>query len=328
MRVGIYCDLRNPAAWERPWAQHYGRALERIEEAERLGLDTVWLTEHHLFEDGYLPQPLTFAAAIATRTTRLRIGTGVVLAPLRRPIDIAEQAAIVDILSGGRLELGLGAGYCPPEFEAFGVEMRDRFRLLERALVEVPRLWADGGVTPVPLQSPPPVWAGVSGPRGARMAGRLGHRLLWLAPELLEPYRLGLEEAGRDPASARMGGLANIVLADDPEAAWSRIAPHAAHQVQTYLIAGAAGTPREAAARVPLDPERLRSPGPAMHPPHFDVVTPGEAVRRLREWLSPLPVSDVFCWSSIAGMPDDLADRHVELLATVVAPQLDGVGRD
>jgi alkanesulfonate monooxygenase SsuD/methylene tetrahydromethanopterin reductase-like flavin-dependent oxidoreductase (luciferase family) len=326
MRVGMYCDLRNPAAWERPWSEHYGRALERIEEGERLGLDSVWLTEHHLFEDGYLPQPLTLAAAIAARTERIRIGTAVVLAPLRRPIDIAEQAAIVDLLSSGRLELGLGAGYCLPEFEAFGVEMRDRFRLLEQALVEVPRLWAEGVVTPAPLQHPPPIWAGVSGPRGARMAGRIGAGLLWLDPDLLDPYSRGLDEGGHAPGKARMAGLANVILADDPEAAWSRIAPHALHQVQTYLDAGVAGTPAAATPRPPLDVARLRSPGPAMHPPHFDVVTPDEAVRRLRTWLAPLPVTDIFCWDSIAGMPDDLADRHLELLATVVAPQLSDVG--
>ena len=65
MQVGLFLDMRNPPQWERPWAAFYGDALDRIVEAEQLGIDSVWLTEHHFFEDGYLPQPLTFAAAIA-----------------------------------------------------------------------------------------------------------------------------------------------------------------------------------------------------------------------------------------------------------------------
>src|SRR3954447_12944960 len=121
MKVGIYLDLRNPPQWRRGWQELYAQKLDRVVEAERLGLESVWLSEHHLFADGYLPQPLVFAAALAARTRRLRIGTAVLLAPLRTAIDVAEQAAVVDQLSGGRLELGLGAGYRVPEFAAYGV---------------------------------------------------------------------------------------------------------------------------------------------------------------------------------------------------------------
>src|SRR5690242_5556583 len=97
------------------------------EEAELLGCESVWLTEHHLFDDGYLPQPLTFAAAVAARTRRLRIGTAIVIAPLHHPVELAEQAAVVDIISHGRLELGLGAGYRVPEFQLYGAEVSTRY---------------------------------------------------------------------------------------------------------------------------------------------------------------------------------------------------------
>jgi len=110
-RVGLYFDLRNPPAWEVPWTQHYARALQTMEQAEALGASALWLTEHHFFADGYLPQPLTMAAAVAARTTRVRIGTAVYLPLLRNPVQVAEEAAIVDILSGGRLDLGIGVGY-------------------------------------------------------------------------------------------------------------------------------------------------------------------------------------------------------------------------
>ncbi|MDT5028234.1 MAG: hypothetical protein QOE61_4660 [Micromonosporaceae bacterium] len=114
MELGVLLDLRNPDQWQRPWVEHYQRTLERVERIEAWGAGSVWLTEHHFFPDGYLPQPLVFAAAIAARTTRIRIGTAVVVAALRHPTHLAEEAAVVDILSGGRLELGLGAGWSSP----------------------------------------------------------------------------------------------------------------------------------------------------------------------------------------------------------------------
>ena len=109
--MGFYFDLRNPPQWRSDPAEVYGFTLEMCEEADRLGCHSIWLSEHHLFDDGYLPQPLTFAAAVAARTRRLRIGTTIVIAPLHHPVELAEQAAVVDIISHGRLELGLGAGY-------------------------------------------------------------------------------------------------------------------------------------------------------------------------------------------------------------------------
>src|ERR1700674_3649137 len=123
MNVGIYLDLRNPPAWRRPWADHYARSLELCERADRLGADSVWLSEHHFFEDGYLPQPLTFAAAIAARTRHVRLGTAVLLPALRQPAQLAEEAAIVDLISDGRLDLGVGVGYRVPEFAAFDADI-------------------------------------------------------------------------------------------------------------------------------------------------------------------------------------------------------------
>ena len=108
--IGVWFDLRNPPAWRQDPARLYAFALELCEEAELLGADSLWFSEHHCFEDGYLPQPLTFAAAAAARTTRVRLGTGILVAPLRKTAQLAEEAAVVDIISGGRLELGLGAG--------------------------------------------------------------------------------------------------------------------------------------------------------------------------------------------------------------------------
>lgn len=239
MLTGLFLDLRNLEPWRRPWADHYRRTLEGVAIAEGLGLDAVWLTEHHFFDDGYLPQPLVLAATLAVRTTRVRIGTGIVIAPLRHPVHLVEEAALVDLLSNGRLELGLGAGWARQEFATFGADHAGRFRATDAALEEVRRLLSPGGVTPGPVQQAVPLWLGYQRPGGARRAVRLGAGLLSLDRTLLEPYLDGLAAGGHDPASARMGGLFDAVLADDPDAARELLRPHHAHQVATYRWARA-----------------------------------------------------------------------------------------
>jgi alkanesulfonate monooxygenase SsuD/methylene tetrahydromethanopterin reductase-like flavin-dependent oxidoreductase (luciferase family) len=320
VRVGIYLDLRNPPQWRRPWAAHYRRALELCEEADRLGAGSVWISEHHLFEDGYLPQPLTFAAAVAARTSRVRIGTAVLLAALRHPVQIVEETTVVDLLSNGRIELGMGAGYRVPEYAAFGLDLADRYALVEDRIREVIRLFGERTVTPPPVQDPVPLWGGFQGPRGAHLAGRLGMNLLTLDRRLLTPYVEGLEEGGFPARSARMGGVVNLVLADDPEAAWPWIAPHLSYQWDSYNRYMVEGTDQPVPK--PIDPERWRAPGRDGAPPRFQVLTADDAARALRERTDGLPVEHVYLWASIAGMPDDLVERHVELVAGTLAPML------
>jgi alkanesulfonate monooxygenase SsuD/methylene tetrahydromethanopterin reductase-like flavin-dependent oxidoreductase (luciferase family) len=187
MRLGLYYDLRNPVG-TRPWARVYAAALERIEWADSAGLGAVWVTEHHGFADGYLPAPLTFCAAVAARTSRARIGTAVVVSPLMPHAALAEQAAVVDILSNGRLELGLGAGWREAEFAAFGADFTRRYEALEHAVRALPRLWDSGRVTPAPVQRPLPVWVGARGPRGARLAGRSFADIGGLDDDLVERH--------------------------------------------------------------------------------------------------------------------------------------------
>lgn len=328
MRVGIYSDLRNPPPWRQPSDVAMRTALERIEYAEDVGVDEVWLTEHHGFPDEYLSQPLTFAAAIAARTSRIGIGTGVLLAPLRAAADIAEQAALVDVLSSGRLQLGLGAGYREAEFALFGREKRGRYERLEEHLVTIRRLWDERLVTPVPTQERLPIWVGAMGRRTARMAGRLGEGLLYLDPDVFAIYRDAWLEAGHDPAGMQVAGSVSLFLADDPERAWAQLAPHLAYMWETYAAASAVpplADLRSAFAGPPtLDPQTLRSRGPAMLTSAFDVVTPAEAVARLNAWLTGMPVASVFFWDRIAGMDEDLVRRHIELIAAEVAPAVAG----
>jgi alkanesulfonate monooxygenase SsuD/methylene tetrahydromethanopterin reductase-like flavin-dependent oxidoreductase (luciferase family) len=217
MDVGLYFDFRNPPDWRREWARHYAESLDLASYADQLGISQIWLSEHHFFEDGYLPQPLTLAAAMAVRTKNARIGTAVLLAALRPSLLIAEEAAVVDILSGGRLDLGIGAGYRIPEFSAFGTDISKRYELVEERVIEIREWWLGGRLTPPPIQRPIPIWGGFFGPRGAALAGRLNVGLLAANHDLLVHYQNGLRDGGHDPSSARMRVNVEIVLSDDPE---------------------------------------------------------------------------------------------------------------
>lgn len=321
MKLGLFVDLRNPPPWRRPWAELYGQTLDLIADADGRGIDAVWFSEHHLFEDGYLPQPLTFAAAAAARTRRMRIGTAVLLAALRHPRHVAEEAAVVDLVSDGRLELGIGAGYRVPEYEAFGADISRKYGATDAAVAEIKRLLADDTAAPPPAQRPVPIWLGYQGPQGARRAGRLGVGLLTLDRRNLEPYREALAEAGHDPASARLGGVVDIVVADDPEATMARILPHYAYQQDSYRRSRVEGTDQPVPS--PLTAEKLRA---KMDRPNvagaLHVLTPAEAVAELRARTDGLPVEHVYLWASVAAMPDDVVARHVELMATEVRPAL------
>ncbi|MFI7118844.1 LLM class flavin-dependent oxidoreductase [Amycolatopsis sp. NPDC049868] len=321
MDVGLLFDLRNPAEWERPWASHYARALELCEEADRRGAGGVWFTEHHLFDDGYLPQPLTFAAAAAARTRDVRIGTAVVLPALRKPAQLAEEAALVDLISGGRLELGLGAGYRVPEYELFDTPFEGRFARTGEVIAEVRRLWEEGGITPGPVQRPVPLWGGFYRPRGARLAGRLGIGLLHISHELYPHYVRGLEEGGHDPATAQVSDLLPVLLADDPESAWARVAPHLAHQMNSYRQLSVEGTDLP---RPPLvTPKELRHRPADGSWGMLEILTPEQAAARIHRRTAGLPLRHLIFWASIAGMPDDLVVRNIELVSEHLPPLLE-----
>jgi alkanesulfonate monooxygenase SsuD/methylene tetrahydromethanopterin reductase-like flavin-dependent oxidoreductase (luciferase family) len=320
VKLGVYFDLRNPPGWRQDWARLYSFTLEMCEEAERLGADSAWFSEHHLFEDGYLPQPLTFAAAAAARTRRLRVGTAVLIAPLRRAIHLAEEAAVVDILSDGRLDLGLGAGYRQPEFDAYATALGDRYLATDQIVLDLRRAWAEGRVTPPPRQSPVPIWLGYNGPRGALRAGRLGTGLLSLSPDLLAPYRQGLRDAGLDQNAARMSGVINLWVSPDPERDWPMVARHHAYEWDSYRRYMVEGTGRPDPR--PIDPERSRANGLAPGLGNLLVATPEDAADAIRERLSGMPVDTVFCWASLAGMPEEAVAAHIQTLCTKLRPLL------
>jgi alkanesulfonate monooxygenase SsuD/methylene tetrahydromethanopterin reductase-like flavin-dependent oxidoreductase (luciferase family) len=324
MRTGLYFDMRNPVPWRRDPVRLYGEFLDLCQEAERLGLDSVWVTEHHGFDDDYLPAPLTLLAAAAARTTRIRLGTGVVVAPLHRAAEIAEQAAVVDLLSGGRLDLGLGAGYRPAEFELYGASLRTRYAENDARAREVRELWRSGAVTPKPAQPRLPIWMGYLGPKGARRAGLLGEHLLSADARLWEPYRAALVEAGHDPAGGRMAGGVQAWVTDDPGRDWPVVSRHLAAQVDSYARHARQGTglppPR------PVDPDRLRAGEPRTSLNYFFYGTAEDVAARILDYTAGAPVDAVYLWAGLAGMSQDLVARNITTIATRLAPLLREAG--
>src|SRR4051794_12982260 len=128
----------------------YRDAVDVAVLAEQLGFDSVWLSEHHFVDDGYMPSLLPVAAAIGARTERVEIGTALLLAPLHDPVRLAEDAATVDLLCGGRLVLGLGLGWREEEFEGLRIPLSSRRRRLEDSIAILRQAWSDGPVTGTP----------------------------------------------------------------------------------------------------------------------------------------------------------------------------------
>ncbi|GAA2665894.1 MULTISPECIES: LLM class flavin-dependent oxidoreductase [Nonomuraea] len=171
----------------------YDYHLELIELAEELGFDGVRLAEHHFRDYGVVPNLFTLLAHAAARTERIRLGTGIVVLPLHNPVHVAEEAALVDVLSGGRLDLGIGRGYQSFEFEGFGIDLaeaRDRFN---EALEVILGLWTQDSfqhegkfyrtgevsLTPRPLQAPhPPIHVAAVSPETVTMYGERGLPIL------------------------------------------------------------------------------------------------------------------------------------------------------
>ena len=211
--------------------------------AEEYGFDSLWPAEHHFTEYGFCASPSLTLAAVARTTSRIRLGTGVVVLPFYNPVRVAEDYAMLDLISDGRVELGVGRGYQPVEFDGFGVDQTQSAEMFDEAVEVIQRAWTEESfsfqgkhyqfndvmVRPKPLQKPrPPMWMAALSESTFPKAGRMGMNLLCSpvfggtlerSKKLMNSYREALVNSGRNEADHEIGALTMVYVGETLEKA-------------------------------------------------------------------------------------------------------------
>lgn len=330
VQTTVSFDMRAPA-WGTPTAELYAAALDMATFADEIGVDRIGLMEHHGSADGYLPQPFVLGAGIAARTKNVRLTLGAVILPLHDPVIIAEQIAVLDLVSNGRLNVIFGAGYVPSEFAMFNVSLRDRAKLLDAKIDLILRALrgesfeADGRpifVRPLPVQAPEDiVMVGGGVEASARRAARFGVGFGPVRADLIPIYEAECAALGHAPrrVTSPSHRLPLCVhLTEDPDRSWAIMQPHASHVVAEYAKWAAqeenSSSPFKGLAS---DPDALRKSG------LFGLWTPDQLV----ENIGLVATNGTFGFQPLlGGMPPEEGWKSLELLKSAM-PRLKAATR-
>ena len=320
-------DMRSSGGGE-DLPELYDAALEMSVWGERHGCIGAFLAEHHGVDDGYLPSPVVLASAMAARTTTLPVTVAALIAPLHDPLRLAEDLAVLDIVSRGRVSYVLVIGYRPEEYEAFGIDYAERGRRMEECIRVLRQAWTGAEVDVegrAVTVTPPPSTTG--GPKlmygggssvAARRAGRLGLDFFAQGggPELEQEYRDAAMAAGREPGWCMIPPAEapqSVFVATDPDAAWAKIGPHLLRDARGYgrwmEDAGLTDSVTYSPAR---SVDALRAEAG-----NYRILTPPEAVELIGS-IGYLPLHPL-----CGGLPPELAWESLHLVADEVLPALD-----
>jgi probable F420-dependent oxidoreductase len=313
---------------------NFATTIQECERAEAMGFDSIWLGEHHNHALLY-PTPLIGLAAIASRTQRLRLGTGVLLLPLYHPVAVAEEGAMVDMISGGRLILGLGAGYAPEEFAAFGLTTKTRGSRLEEGAALLRRLWSEEHVShagrhyqvtdvtigPRPAQQPrPPIWfAGWVEP-AIRRAARLGDA--WIGGPSARLDEVGscvrlFQQARREKQPATANGdialIRYIFVSENLEQAYATVGDSILNIFETTYFRWPHPVVKRPAGTLTI--EQLAED-------RLILGDPAQCIEQIRRFQHELGITHLICRISFPGVPREASLASLQLFARDVLPAL------
>jgi alkanesulfonate monooxygenase SsuD/methylene tetrahydromethanopterin reductase-like flavin-dependent oxidoreductase (luciferase family) len=315
--------MRAPA-FGAPAAELYPAAVEQCAIADAAGFDTVFLAEHHGAEDGYCPSPIVLASAIMGRTRRMTVHFSAIVAVLHNPLRLAEDLAVLDLISGGRVEMTLGIGYRLHEYEMFGVQKSKRVNVLENTIGVLEQAWSGEpfdyqGMTvrilPTPVQKPrPPIYIGGSTEAAAIRAARYGDDFMPATPSLYDIYAEERRRLGRPVTGHRRPkGPLFLFVTRDPERSWEIVAPHVMYTTNSNAEwakeRGIGATPYPPV----LDVSELKAN------PQFAVVTPEDCI----DLITAIgPESEITLHPLMGGLAPDVGTAGLELFTTEVLPEL------
>jgi alkanesulfonate monooxygenase SsuD/methylene tetrahydromethanopterin reductase-like flavin-dependent oxidoreductase (luciferase family) len=326
---GLWYDFRQRLPLG-DYARFYAECLEEIAEGERLGFTGVWLSEHHFVDDGYLPSPLVVAAAIAARTRTMTIGTNVLLLPMHHPLRVAEDAAVVDLISGGRFVLGVGQGYVQHEFETLGFERKYRPSLFEEGIGVIRQALGEGRTAyegrrwsfeDLPFGPRPegklPVYIGAFADPAIDRAARLADGFLASTGggafgETYRKVQAALERHGRDGEEFPYVASGVAFVHKDAGRAREIVGPAIVYQRTRYAEWG---TDRDEPSPEPLREEDLPWE-------RYLVGTPEEVAEALIGLHEEAPYDHLCFWGRLPGVTHEQALANMRLFASEVAPRV------
>jgi probable F420-dependent oxidoreductase len=314
---------------------HYYRdALEEVLRAEELGFDSVWMEEHHSVTNHYWPSPLPVLAGFATRTTRMRLGTDILVAPFYHPVRLAEDAAMLDVMSDGRFVLGIAIGYKPDEFALYGADLEKRGARFEEQLAVMKGLWTqesvsfkgtyykvEGRLEPKPITRPhPPVWIGGWGDITLRRAATLADN--WVPGPTADLARLlaGKQQflanrraAGRTEPVTEWPLTRDVIIADTDREARELAEKH----IMISYRKEYAGCWRH-----PFIDASIATDLDGLMKNRFLIGGPDQVIRALKPFVTEYGMTHLICRVFFPGMPHRHIMRELELIAKEVRPAI------